>query len=96
MPQNSNPKIASVDPVLSIPDAAASGSISLWTLKRAAKRGELKLLQLSPRRIGIRQSELQRWLENRPRWGSPADFQEPSPPRALTAAEVFKVKPGVK
>lgn len=82
------------DPVLSMRVAAAEGGLSLWTLKRAAKCGELKILQLSLRRIGIRQSELTRWLESRPRWGSPSDFREPSAPRPLTASEAARIKAG--
>jgi predicted DNA-binding transcriptional regulator AlpA len=54
-----------VDKVLPVPEAAQFAGISRWTLKRAAARGELKILRLSPRRVGVRQSEFARWLNSR-------------------------------
>jgi hypothetical protein len=51
------------DKVVSVNEAAAMSGVSASTLKRRARAGDLKLLKLSPRRIGIRLSELHRWLE---------------------------------
>lgn len=51
------------DKVVSINEAASMSGVSASTLKRRARAGDLKLLKLSPRRIGIRLSELHRWLE---------------------------------
>jgi hypothetical protein len=39
--------------------------ISPDTLRRCHKREELKLIKLSPRRVGVRLSELQRFINDR-------------------------------
>ncbi|AHB50357.1 hypothetical protein W911_14675 [Hyphomicrobium nitrativorans NL23] len=49
---------AVVDRIVSIPEAAARLGIATGTLQRMRLRGEIKVLQISPRRIGIRESEL--------------------------------------
>jgi predicted site-specific integrase-resolvase len=54
-----------IDPVLAIPEAAKIAGVSLWTLKRRASDGELTIIKLSTRRIGIRMSELYRWMDTR-------------------------------
>lgn len=51
------------DKVISVRDAAEISGVSMATLKRRAKAGDLNILKLSVRRRGIRLSELQRWLE---------------------------------
>jgi len=56
---------ASDDRVLTIYEVAERTGCSVATLRRCAKRGELRLLRLSPRRIGVRLSELRRWLDAR-------------------------------
>jgi hypothetical protein len=40
------------DPVVSISEAAKMIGLSPWTLKRQAKFGKIKVLRLSPRRLG--------------------------------------------
>ena len=44
---------------------AEHASVSVETLKRCAKRGELKIIKLSPRRVGVLDSEAKRWLATR-------------------------------
>jgi hypothetical protein len=68
MPETSSHQISlyAIDPVLPVPEAAKIAGCSQWTLKRARSRGELRILQLSPRRIGIRMSDLTQWLDSRP------------------------------
>jgi hypothetical protein len=51
------------DEVLSLREGAQKARVSVSTLKRRARAGELKLLRLSPRRVGIRLSEFHRWLD---------------------------------
>ena len=50
------------DPVLALRDAAAIAGCHPDTLKNQAKRGKLTLLRISQRRLGIRQSEFDRYL----------------------------------
>ena len=51
----------------SLPQAAKSVSQVLMsdTIKEARARGELRILQLSRRRIGIKLSDFNAWLESR-------------------------------
>lgn len=58
------------DRVLSLPEAALICGLSVYTLKRCNARGEIKILRLSPRRIGIRLSELQAFLDSRAAGGA--------------------------
>jgi excisionase family DNA binding protein len=50
------------DSVMSIDKAAHRLGIHRDTLRRRAREGQIKILQLSARRIGIRESEFQRYL----------------------------------
>jgi hypothetical protein len=56
-------RLLSGDKVVSVDQAAAISGLSASTLKRRARAGDLKLLKLSPRRVGVRLSELGRFLE---------------------------------
>jgi predicted DNA-binding transcriptional regulator AlpA len=51
------------DRVLNYREAKVVAGVSVDSLRRAAKREELKLTRLSPRRVGIRKSELERWMQ---------------------------------
>ena len=51
------------DRVISVREAAALIGVSPWTLDRLAKTGRIKILKLSPRRKGIRLSEIHRFLK---------------------------------
>ncbi len=53
------------DRVVSLPEASAITGVSVDTLKRCGARRELKILKLSPRRIGIRLSDLQSFIDGR-------------------------------
>jgi hypothetical protein len=53
------------DRVISINEAAARAGCSVATLKRCWARKELKVIKLSPRRIGIRLRDLQAFLDSR-------------------------------
>jgi predicted DNA-binding transcriptional regulator AlpA len=53
----------SPDCIISLPQAARIAGVSPWTLKRRASEGELTILRISTRRIGIRMSEISRWMD---------------------------------
>lgn len=53
------------DRVARLDEAATILGISTWTLKRRSKAGEITILKLSPRRLGVRLSEIQRYLETK-------------------------------
>jgi len=53
------------DRVISIKEASVRSNLSVPTLKRCAKRRELQILKLSPRRIGVRLSDLKLFLDSR-------------------------------
>ena len=53
------------DRVASLPEASVITGVSVDTLKRCGARSELKILKLSPRRIGIRLSDLQAFVDAR-------------------------------
>ena len=53
------------DRVISLAEAAERTGLSTDTLRRCHKREEIKIVKLSPRRVGIRLSELNRFLEER-------------------------------
>lgn len=53
------------DRVVSIDEASAISNLSVPTLKRCHKRGELRILKLSPRRIGVRLRDLSAFLDSR-------------------------------
>jgi predicted DNA-binding transcriptional regulator AlpA len=50
------------DRVVSMPEASTLTGLSIDTLKRCGARNELKILKLSPRRIGIRLSDIQAFV----------------------------------
>jgi hypothetical protein len=54
-----------IDPVILIREAAAIAGCHPDTLKNAARRGKLTLIKISERRIGVRQSEFNRYLDSR-------------------------------
>jgi predicted site-specific integrase-resolvase len=66
------------DRVVSIAEAADLLGISIFTLRRRARAGAIAILKLSPRRIGVRLSEVQRYMD--------ATVEKASPPTAWTAA----------
>lgn len=51
-----------LDPIVPLRIAAAHVGVHPDTLKNAAKRGKLKMLRISQRKLGIRESELNRYL----------------------------------
>lgn len=53
------------DRVITVNEAALRAGCSVATLKRCNKRGEIKILKLSPRRIGVRLSDLSSFLDSR-------------------------------
>jgi len=64
-PTTKNLPVTDVDPILSVPYCAKASDVSVSTYKRAAKRGEVQILQISPRRQGVRQSEHIRFINSR-------------------------------
>ena len=54
-----------VDPIISLKDAAVIADCHPQTLKNEAKRGHLTLIRISERRIGVRESEFNRFLSAR-------------------------------
>ena len=54
-----------VDKVVSLPEAAHLAGVSPDTLRRCHKRQELKLVKISPRRIGVRLSDLKAFIDAR-------------------------------
>jgi len=54
-----------VDKVVSLPEAAHLAGVSPDTLRRCNKRQELKIIKLSPRRIGVRLSDLRAFIDAR-------------------------------
>ena len=53
------------DRVVTLPEASMITGLSVDTLKRCNARNELRILKLSPRRIGIRLSDLQAFVDAR-------------------------------
>jgi hypothetical protein len=51
-----------IDPMILIQEAAHIAGVHRETLKNEARRGNLKLFRISQRKIGVRQSELNRYL----------------------------------
>jgi len=54
-----------MDKIVSLPEAAHLAGVSADTLRRCNKRQELKIIKLSPRRIGVRLSDLQAFIDAR-------------------------------
>lgn len=50
------------DPVLRPREAAAYAALSLRALQAAVARGVIRVVRLSPRRIGVRRSEMNRFI----------------------------------
>ena len=53
------------DRILGYPEATRLVGVSRDTLQREAKSGQLRIMRLTARRVGIQLSELRRWLEHR-------------------------------
>jgi predicted DNA-binding transcriptional regulator AlpA len=51
--------------VISLPEAAHIAGVSPDTLRRCHKRQELKIIKLSPRRVGVRLSDLRAFIDAR-------------------------------
>lgn len=56
--------VRDVDPVLSYEEAGEIIGISSWTIRRRVADGSLKAIKMSRRRVGIRLSEVRRYLDN--------------------------------
>jgi hypothetical protein len=50
---------------MSIGEAAARAGCSVATLKRCWQRGELRVVKISPRRIGVRLNDLRAFIASR-------------------------------
>ena len=59
------PYPAFVDKIVSLPEAAHLAGVSPDTLRRCHKRQELKLVKISPRRVGVRLSDLKAFIDAR-------------------------------
>jgi predicted DNA-binding transcriptional regulator AlpA len=53
------------DKVVSLPEAAHLVGVSPDTLRRCNKRNELTIIKLSPRRVGVRLSDLKAFIDGR-------------------------------
>jgi excisionase family DNA binding protein len=53
------------DRVLTMQEAAALTGLGLRTFKRIRERGEIRVIQLTQRRVGVRMSDLQKWIDSR-------------------------------
>jgi excisionase family DNA binding protein len=53
------------DQVLRYREVEAITGSSKDSIRRAAARNELKLTRLGPRQVGVRRSELRKWLDQR-------------------------------
>jgi predicted DNA-binding transcriptional regulator AlpA len=53
------------DRVVSLGEAAHLAGVSADTLRRCHKREEIKIVKLSPRRVGVRLSDLRRFIDER-------------------------------
>jgi predicted DNA-binding transcriptional regulator AlpA len=66
IPEDQLPPVAPfVDKVVSLPEAAHLAGVSPDTLRRCHKRQELKVIKLSPRRVGVRLSDLKAFIDAR-------------------------------
>ena len=65
IPNSQQPPYPLFDKVVTLPEAAHLAGVSVDTLRRCHKRGEIKILKLSPRRIGVRLTDLKTFLDNR-------------------------------
>ena len=62
---NFSPYPIAGDRVVALTEASMITGLSIDTLKRCSARNELRILKLSPRRIGIRLSDLQAFVDAR-------------------------------
>ncbi len=53
------------DRILSLEEAAQIAGLGFRTLLRLRERGEIRVLKLTERRVGIRMSDLQAWIDSR-------------------------------
>jgi hypothetical protein len=53
------------DRIVSLPEASTISGLSVDTLRRCHGREELRIIKLSPRRVGIRLSELWAFIDSR-------------------------------
>jgi hypothetical protein len=53
------------DKIVSLPEAAHLAGVSPDTLRRCHKRQELKIIKISPRRVGVRLSDLRAFIDAR-------------------------------
>src|SRR4029450_12850473 len=53
------------DKIVSLPEAAHLAGVSPDTLRRCQKRQELKVIRISPRRVGVRLSDLKAFIDGR-------------------------------
>jgi hypothetical protein len=53
------------DKVVSLPEAAHLAGVSPDTLRRCHKRNELTIIKMSPRRVGVRLSDLKAFIDGR-------------------------------
>jgi len=53
------------DPIRNLRELASRWGVSMDTVRRRVAAGELKVVRLSPRRIGVRASEEERYLRER-------------------------------
>jgi len=53
------------DPIRSLRDLARRWGVSMDTIRRLVAAGELRVIRLSPRRIGVRASQEERYLRER-------------------------------
>ena len=54
-----------MDRILSPAEVMEVTGLGRSTIERARKDGELRFIQLTPRRVGLRMSELEKWLASR-------------------------------
>ncbi len=57
-------RLPPIDPVITRNEVCALAKVSEDTLRRAVAAGKLTKVQLSPRRVGFRRSEVERWLRD--------------------------------
>lgn len=60
-----SPYPIATDRVVSLAEAAVITGLSTDTLRRCGSRAELKIIKLSPRRVGVRLSDLQTFVDAR-------------------------------
>jgi len=61
----SNSDLQTPDRILSLEEAAQIAGLGFRTMLRLRERGEIRVLKLTARRVGIRLSDLQAWIDSR-------------------------------